>query len=152
MLLYTPIDAGDIMKIKDILKKHKEEIQKEIKSNEEVINSSEARNGILREGQTEIKMFYVVGIGVIFTLIIIAILLGTTALPALFESLPIYTVPFVTLGSSVVIGTILNKVRNFTTKIKDTLKSITHAKTNAELKYEEVKNLVAIKQAKNTFE
>lgn len=139
------------MKIEDF-DKTKEELKKEIQKNNKQIAISDERKRMASVNQFEHKVTVTLAFSLLpylGLLLLLCMLTKNGFIPTLTGSIPVESIPFIIVGSSLGVGTIGRKILDWKFKIKERLKKFTIAKTQSEKIQEEVKYTVEIEKANN---
>lgn len=122
------------MKIEDF-DKTKEELKKEIQKNNKQIVKSDERKRLASVNQFEYKVTEAMAFSLLpylGLLLLLGMLTKNGFISTLTGTIPVESIPFIIIGSSLGIGTIGSKILEWKFKIKERLKKFTIAKTQSE--------------------
>ncbi len=128
------------------------ELKEEIQKNNEQIKISEKRKRKAKNNQFEEKFTKTLGSSLLpylGFLILSEELTKNGIMLRLIEIIPVKSFPFIIVGSSLCIGTLIRKIFEQKFKIKEALKASTTAKNQSEKIQEEVKYTIELEKAKN---
>lgn len=139
------------MKTED-LKKTSEELQEEIKKNNEQIAISDERTRMANVNQFEYKALTTLGFSMtpyLGLIILSAALTNNGAMASITSAILTESLPLIIVISSLDVGTIGRKILEWKFKTKERIKVFTKAKSQSEKFQEEVKYAVELEKAKN---
>ena len=140
------------MKTEDF-KKTNEELQEEIKKNNEQIAVSDERTRMAKVNQFEYKFGTSLGFSMVpyFVGLLFTIFASNGTMASITNTIPAESLPLIITGSSLGIGTIGRKILEWKFKTKERFKSFTTAKTQYEKIQEEIKYAVELEKANNRY-